>query len=101
MMRRTAHHTRAWQWMKWFATLMFGALIMLPVIVGIRDGLSPPLFIRAGIGILSGGGWALMWWWPELRDRRLRRMNRCLQCEYDRRGLATNAPCPECGHTPS
>ncbi|HYE62261.1 MAG TPA: hypothetical protein VD997_09710 [Phycisphaerales bacterium] len=99
-MRRTAHHQRAYHWVKWFATLMFAATLVLVGIAIIRDGPTLPDLMIAALGLLSGGGWALMWWWPILRDRKLRRLNRCLQCEYDLKGIATNAQCPECGLVP-
>jgi hypothetical protein len=86
--------------MKWFATSMAIAMFGLLTFVIIRDGTSPPTLAIAGLGVLSGGGWALVWWRPILRDRQLRRANRCLRCEYDRRGLAAGAPCPECGLAP-
>jgi|GEM_PF-7096291 len=35
---------------------------------------------------------------PALVRFRRARGNRCAACNYDRRGLAPSAPCPECGH---
>jgi len=96
-MRSTAHHQRAYHWVKWFATFMFAAMVVVMAFIIIRDGPTYPTLVRAPLGILAGGGWAYMWWRPILREGKLRRLNRCQQCEYDRKGLAANAPCPECG----
>lgn len=58
-----------------------------------------PLFPQALIGSLL---WAAVPAAPfvvftVLRTRRRRRANRCLNCGYDRSGLASDDPCPECG----
>jgi hypothetical protein len=36
-------------------------------------------------------------WRQEVNARRALKHNRCISCQYDRAGLATSAPCPECG----
>lgn len=36
-----------------------------------------------------------------LRGRRRRRHGLCTRCAYDRKGIATAAPCPECGTVPA
>jgi hypothetical protein len=36
-------------------------------------------------------------WWPDLRRFRRRHLGLCPSCGYDRRGLAADANCPECG----
>jgi hypothetical protein len=40
---------------------------------------------------------SVMLGWREVRDNRRVRAGRCRSCGYDRRGLAEDAPCPECG----
>jgi predicted Zn-ribbon and HTH transcriptional regulator len=47
------------------------------------------------LAALPGLG-ALLVWRSERPERR-RRLGLCLQCGYERRGLAVAAPCPECG----
>ena len=44
--------------------------------------------------LLATAGVTLLWRW-DLRSRR--RAGHCPSCNYDHRGLAPNAPCPECG----
>lgn len=39
---------------------------------------------------------ALAWWWHARRVR----PGQCNKCRYDRTGLATSGPCPECGTSP-
>ena len=39
---------------------------------------------------------SILWRW-DLRARHRERAGHCLKCAYNRRGLAENAPCPECG----
>jgi hypothetical protein len=34
---------------------------------------------------------------PRVREQRRRRAGLCASCGYDRRDLAGDAPCPECG----
>lgn len=41
----------------------------------------------------AAGWWGLIWW----RLRVLREPHECWQCTYDRRGIAAQAACPECG----
>ena len=36
-------------------------------------------------------------WWPDIRSLWRRRVGRCAACGYDRRGLAADVKCPECG----
>jgi hypothetical protein len=48
----------------------------------------------------SGAATGLLWW-PDVRRRWRRRSRRCASCGYDRRGLAADAKCPECGTAPS
>ncbi len=38
--------------------------------------------------------------WRGLRELRRSRAHLCVKCAYDRNGLASNAPCPECGCMP-
>lgn len=45
--------------------------------------------------VLAGGASVLLW--REERARRRVAATACASCGYDRRGLATGAPCPECG----
>lgn len=40
-------------------------------------------------------------WLPVLTSPRRKRAGLCPTCAYDRRGLAPDAPCPECGTTPA
>lgn len=42
---------------------------------------------------IAAGWWGLVWW----RLRHLREPHECWQCAYDRRGLAAEMACPECG----
>ncbi len=46
--------------------------------------------------VLAVGG-ALWFWWRDAMLRRRERMGACVQCGYDRVGLAEDAACPECG----
>lgn len=39
--------------------------------------------------------------WLDRRAANLARMGRCRSCGYDRRGLAADAKCPECGTVPA
>lgn len=39
-------------------------------------------------------------WWPVLRGWRRERAGCCARCGYERRGLAPDAKCPECGANP-
>ena len=56
-------------------------------------GINLPLWMPAalGIGLATWGGL------PSNRIRRRRTRGLCVKCAYDRRGLAAEAPCPECG----
>jgi hypothetical protein len=45
-------------------------------------------------------------WWillsiPALRRARRRHRNLCPHCAYNRQGLPSDAPCPECGRAPT
>lgn len=40
-------------------------------------------------------------WWIDARSVRWRCRRQCQKCGYDRRGLAANALCPECGSSPT
>jgi hypothetical protein len=43
---------------------------------------------------------AVVLWWPQVRAVRRRLAGRCPKCGYDRRGIAADAKCPECGTVP-
>jgi hypothetical protein len=60
----------------------------------------PPLTVTTtGIALhwwalgIAAAWWGLIWW----RVRHIRELHECWQCAYDRRGLATEMACPECG----
>ena len=74
-------HAPQWQW--WFSanTESVGLPLWLPLLM-------------TGIG----GG---LLWKSELRSERKRRAGLCPSCGYDRRGLAADAKCPECGTVPA
>jgi hypothetical protein len=80
---------REWRWRCW--TSSFRATPLLPS-VSRANGLSVvvPLWIPA----ILLGAWAGLLWRAHLSsgDRW-----RCAWCGYDRRGLAADAACPECG----
>lgn len=73
-----------------------------------KDHVSRPLWSGyANNALLGAAGLGVLWAWPAfgmmlgwlVTPRRIRRARRglCPTCTYDRRGLDTFAPCPECG----
>jgi hypothetical protein len=50
--------------------------------------------------VLAAGAAAAILWNADMRARRRARLRLCPACGYDRRGLATDAACPECGSKP-
>jgi hypothetical protein len=42
---------------------------------------------------------ATLVWWPDVRSASRRHRGHCPACGYDRRGLAADAKCPECGNS--
>jgi hypothetical protein len=50
--------------------------------------------------VLLTGVPAAALWRRDIRERRRARAGSCLACGYDRRGLAADAKCPECGAVP-
>lgn len=62
---------------------------------------SPPcsraLFVPIWIPLFAAGLPSGMLWRAELRRRSRLSLGRCASCGYDRRGIAANAKCPECG----
>lgn len=52
-----------------------------------------PLWIPVLVTGLAG---SFAWYLDRAADRRIRN-GACPKCDYDRRGLALGAPCPECG----
>ena len=57
---------------------------------------SGPLWLP--LVIFAGAAGAL--WMPMIRQSRRGRAGRCVSCGYDRRSLAAEAKCPECGTLP-
>jgi hypothetical protein len=55
-----------------------------------------PLWIPFGASLAAAG-----WLWTTEICRRRRMQTSSCPCGYDRVGLAPDAPCPECGQTPS
>jgi hypothetical protein len=80
-------------------TLSAGPLVSKPRFSPPRALLTEPLAFGLAVNatfyamllLLSTAGWR--WLARHLRRRR----NHCPACNYDRKGLATDAPCPECG----
>jgi hypothetical protein len=70
------------QWSFWFQFRSNPSLTQLVMPIW-------PLAVIACIG-------ALLLWRGELPERR-GRLGLCIKCGYDRRGIGTNAACPECG----
>jgi hypothetical protein len=58
-----------------------------------------PIWSGLAINTLFYGtiAWVLLFLPGTVRRWRRRRVGRCVQCAYDRAGLAAGAPCPECG----
>jgi hypothetical protein len=50
---------------------------------------------------LATGGCAFALWHADIRARRRARVGVCIGCGYDRRGIAADATCPECGTVPT
>jgi hypothetical protein len=69
----------AW-WFDWRFT-RFGSYIQIPL------WFPPILLFPAAIAISRS----------DARKRHRNRMNYCVNCNYDRRGIGTWVPCPECG----
>lgn len=61
----------------------------VPPITQIEFPLWVPMLVSCGLAIPC--------WWPEIVAFRRRRAGHCHSCGYDRRGLAPDARCPECG----
>jgi hypothetical protein len=61
------------------------------------SGVSVPIWLPAAAFAASFLSLA----WLDRRAQRLVRQGRCQSCNYDRRGLAPNAKCPECGTVPT
>jgi hypothetical protein len=57
-------------------------------------------FIPGWLLVAPPGLMALVAWMPAVAHRLRRKPFQCA-CGYDRRGLAADAPCPECGTTPT
>ncbi len=68
--------------------LFFGAVPFRPI----WSGLAANAVIYACVLGLFFPAWSSL-----VRRHRRRRRNHCPACNYDRKGLATDAPCPECG----
>ena len=59
------------------------------------------IWLLADLALWTCCWWALLFAFSALRTSRRRRRGLCTRCAYDLRGLAPNAPCPECGHARS
>jgi hypothetical protein len=84
------------------ALLILGVPLVLIGVVGVANAIMRldvvAIAVRAVFVLLPGTTLVL----KSVRARRAQRREAylCRECEYDRRGLPLDAPCPECGAVP-
>lgn len=88
-----ASNCQSWHLEKYDELLATGGVGTTPILTGyIHNAIS----LAAAITMLVCGGWLLRDLWRYLRETRYPH-GCCRRCGYDRSGLGTESPCPECG----
>lgn len=64
-----------------------------PTMLGNVHSLSIPFWLIAAVLGMA----AIRLWMPIREETKRAKAGRCARCNYDRAGLANDAPCPECG----
>jgi hypothetical protein len=97
--RPSAYSVHRWWWE--FHTLSFqnASVDFGDQVMDIGNGemIGVPLWALVSVVLLP----AALLWGADVRLARRRRGGLCLSCGYDRRGLAADAKCPECGTVPT
>lgn len=58
---------------------------------------APLVLVVLPLVLVVAGPPAILEWIANVRRTRRTRRGQCVSCGYERRGLAEEAPCPECG----